>query len=165
MSDVNGAVPNPAADIAQQLRDLIDERQQALQAIEAQRQEIVVELRGYEKAIAALTGSGSTGPGRPRKSQAVKASARTGLSDERLSEIANAIRSYAADHDEFRQVDIRSISGLSEGLAKSSVMAQAFELLRQEPHNLIRFARKSGNNKYFRLTNAALAAHQRVADD
>lgn len=159
MSDVNGA--NPAANIAQQLRDLIEEHQQALAQIESERQQIVEELRGYEKAIVALTGSGNSGPGRPRKlkSRAAGASVPTGLSDERLSAIADAIRSYAADHEEFRQVDIRSMPGLPEGLAKSSVMAQAFELLRQEPHNLIRLARKAGNNKYFRLTNAALAAH------
>jgi hypothetical protein len=61
---------------------------------------------------------------------------------------------FCADHDEFRQVDIRTMSGAPTD--SSSKMATAFERLRQD--NVIRFARKDGNNKFYRLTSESQRA-------
>ena len=61
---------------------------------------------------------------------------------------------FAEDHEEFRQVDIRTLPGIDPTVAKSSMMALAFEALRQE--GVIRFARQDGNNKFFRLTRQAM---------
>ena len=109
-------------------------------------------LKKYERAIAILEGS-TPGPGRPAK--VVKSPVRArpaGIGPERLERTKEAILGYAADHEEFRQVDIRTITGFT-----SSNTATAFENLRQEPYNLIRFARQEGINKWYRLTREALS--------
>jgi hypothetical protein len=129
-------------------------------AIKALRDEITErkrELARYEKALALLEGSeNGSGP-------AAVASSRTGartrgtpkrriparVSEERVAIIEQAIRAFAADHDEFRQVDIR----MNSTIDKSSAMALAFEQLRQA--GTIRLSRKQGNHKFYRLTEAA----------
>jgi hypothetical protein len=77
------------------------------------------------------------------------------LGYDKLDEIRSATLAYASEHDEFSQVDIRATTGYG-----SSVMATAFERLRQE--GVIRFARKEGTRKWFRLTQDAI---NRQADD
>jgi len=74
-----------------------------------------------------------------------------GVSEERVELVERTIREYIAEHDtdEFRQVDIRAITGMT-----SSTTATSFERLRQR--GIIRFARQDGNNKWFRLTRQAM---------
>lgn len=171
MSDVltasvqNGSVPDlpHAAAIVQQLRDLIKERQARLAELDKERARMVAELdeqrarilgevKVYEQALKPLTGEARK---RNRKSQAPVT---TRVGPERLEELKEFIRTFSADHEEFRQVDIRAAMGTwSDGVEVSSgSTASAFETLRQEPHNFIRIARVSGNNKFFRLTREAL---------
>jgi hypothetical protein len=135
--------------------------------LRAELDEIEPHLARYEKSIKVLRGeplTGTKGQGKPRSrppgddADRVRPKA-SRLSPERLESIRDAILAYAEDHEEFRQVDIR---GTLEGKeANSSVMALAFETLRQE--NTIRFARQEGNAKWFRLTNAATQGATREA--
>ena len=60
---------------------------------------------------------------------------------------------FAADHEEFRQVDFRA-SGLEGANITSSISSTVFERLRQE--NVLRIARQDGNHKFYRLTREAL---------
>jgi hypothetical protein len=78
------------------------------------------------------------------------------VGEERLDRIREIVLEYAADHEEFRQVDIRTQPGLEGAMVTSSVMTTAFNRLRQE--NVIRLARQEGNSKWFRLTREALNA-------
>jgi hypothetical protein len=152
MSDENGTAPSPQAEpIIAQLRELVDNRQDALMQHDLVRDQIVAELRTYEKALAAL--QGATRKAKP-KGQARTAPSK--LSDERLAEIESIVREYATDHEEFRQVDIRSAHGTlpSGGTLSSGMSALAFEELRQR--NVLRVARVEGNSKFYRLTREAL---------
>lgn len=151
-ASVNGTEPAPfAAKIAGELRELIEERTQRLEAIDAERREVAEELKVYRAALAPLTGESPRKRKKPAASTGTPARG-TAIGPERLAAIEAAVRTFAADHDEFRQVDIRSMVGDKAG--NSSVMAAAFEQLRQA--NVIRFARKDGAQKFFRLTNTAL---------
>jgi hypothetical protein len=151
----NGTAPMPEAEaIIAQLRELVVTRQTALAEHDRLRSQIVNELRTYEKALQALQGE-------PRKAGRPKGQSRTApskLSDERLAEIERIVREFAADHEEFRQVDIRSAYGTlpSGGTMTSGMSAIAFEALRQR--NVIRVARQDGNSKFYRLTREALNA-------
>jgi|SRR5215469_5578024 len=108
------------------------------------------ELKRYEKALLVLSGEPIKGYSQATSRKVLREQRKTwGISEEKLDEVRQAIFSYAEDHDEFRQVDIRGVVDIRSGIA-----AIAFERLRQE--NTIRLARKSGNNKYFRLTREAL---------
>ena len=73
----------------------------------------------------------------------------SGLSDDRLDEIKRLIYAFAAEHDEFRQVDVRTLPTASAAVAKSSVMANGFRILCEQ--GVIRLSRQEGNNKWFRL--------------
>lgn len=154
MSDENGTAPLTEAEpIIAQLRDLVEVRQAALAEHDEKRAQIVNELRTYEKALQALYGE-------PRKTRP-KGQSRaipSKLSDERVNEIETIIREYAVDHEEFRQVDLRSAHGElpSGGTLTSGMSATAFEILRQR--NVIRVARQDGNSKFYRLTREALNA-------
>lgn len=113
--------------------------------------EIKADRRTFEQSLQRLRGEALRKPGRPRKaSSETRPSA---LGAERLAAIEQAIHEYveAQDQDEFRQIDIRST--VTGSLAKSSTMATGFEMLRQ--NGVIRLSRKAGNNKFFRLTEAA----------
>jgi hypothetical protein len=151
----NGTAPLPEAEpIIAQLRTLVETRQTALAEHDRQRAQIVNELRTYEKALQALQGE-------PRKAGRPKSLSRTApskMSDERIAEIEGVVREYAAGHEEFRQVDIRSAYGTlpSGGTFTSGMSALAFEELRQR--NVIRVARQDGNSKFYRLTREALNA-------
>jgi len=151
----------------QQVIEAIQRRVQSLSArreeLETELQTIAGEARRYEKALAALTSEPpqprGRRPGRQPTPGAVRQYA-SRVGDERLAEIKAVILDYAKDHDEFRQTDIRAISGHS-----SSIMTLAFEQLRQEPHNVIRFSRQvrkagPGGGKWFRLTPSALRSEE-----
>lgn len=78
---------------------------------------------------------------------------------ELIKRVRDAVLLFARDHDEFRQIDIRS---LPDANLKSSQTAVAFEQLRQD--GVLRFARKDGNNKYFRLTSEGLRLRDEASD-
>jgi hypothetical protein len=133
------------------------ERMVAVHAVErdklkARLAEIEPEIKSAEKALAALRGEPLGHPQGKRAYNKTKSSESksTGVSDERLALVTDAITSYtAAGHDEFRQVDIRGVVDVTSG-----VTALAFEALRQR--GAIRLARQDGNNKWYRLTREAL---------
>lgn len=151
-----------AADVAQQLEALIADRRQVLAEIDEQRDKIVVALRSYERALQALTDPDSitrrrraSKPAKTDQAQSKRTNA-TRMSPKRLQEVEAYVRDYAKDHDEFRQVDLRSAHGtFADGATFSSGQsALAFEKLRER--NIIRVSRIDGNSKYYRLTRQAL---------
>jgi hypothetical protein len=155
MSEDNGSIPLPqASEIALQLHALVTDRQNALAQHDLVRDKIVTELRTYEKALAALTGEPKK-PGRPKAKAATESTAKK-VGDERLAAIEQLVREYAEDHEEFRQVDLRSAYGTlpDGGSFTSGMSAIAFEELRQR--NVLRVARVDGNSKFYRLTREAL---------
>ncbi|HEY1437400.1 MAG TPA: hypothetical protein VGG82_07845 [Casimicrobiaceae bacterium] len=106
------------------------------------------ELARYERALALLEGE----PSAPANGSSAPAPARkrakpSKLGEERMAKVEAAIHEFAKDHDEFRQVDIRTVIDVTSGTT-----AMAFEQLRQA--GTIRLARKDGNNKWYRLTEA-----------
>jgi hypothetical protein len=132
------------------LRWAIQARQEQADVLRMQLDELNKEIRRYERALAPLVNEPSSLT-KSRAKPGPKPSPRTrGIGDERLAQIERTILDYARDHEEFRQVEIRS---LMPSLG-SGAMAIAFEQLRQD--GVIRFARKDGNSKVFRLTNQAV---------
>lgn len=134
------------------LREMIATRRTRAELLRAQLAEIEPELKRYERALALILDEPPPpGPGRGRPPGGGKATRDkpSGLSAERLARVEEAVRNYAAEHDEFRQVDIRTVIDVTSG-----VTALAFEDLRQK--GIIRLARAEGNNKWFRLTREAL---------
>ena len=165
--DENLPTPNghpPAADSfeAKLIHDLdgaIRERRDVVIAIEAEVEaararlaEANVVLKRYEDTRKRLVGEPLRNT-RPRTGEYAKEAKASKLSDERANALAAFIRQWAAtaEVDEFRQIDIRTADGAP--VRGSGDIAIAFEALRQR--GLIRFARKSGNNKYYRLTAKA----------
>lgn len=146
MTDENGAQAAPGtAQIIADLRVLIAERHRELAEVDRERERLLTEIRQYERALIPLTGE-------PRKTQRGSTTRiRPNLGDERYKTICDAVLAYAADHEEFRQVDVRGT--LAGQLARSGTVATAFERMRQD--NLIRFARRDGISKYYRLANNA----------
>jgi hypothetical protein len=151
--EANGSAPLSAREsIAAQLDALLVDTRHRRDAMQAQVAELTAEIKSYEQSARALRGEvgkpgrkpGSKPPGKPYGKS---------VGDERLAEIERAVRAFAADHEEFRQIDIRAQLDIG-----SSVAATAFETLRQ--NNVIRLARKQGNNKYFRLTTEALQGQE-----
>ena len=144
----NGLAPLDT-DVIVALRRRISERREALDDLQARASELTRELRRHEKALAILLDEPPTKKlGRPPGQKQVR-NKPSNIGPERLELIERTIREFTQDREEFRQVDIRGITDI-----KSSVMATAFEQLRQA--NVIRFARQDGNNKYYRLTREAL---------
>jgi hypothetical protein len=107
------------------------------------------ERRRFEKALAVLKNEAKPKPKMP-KSHTPEGRVR-GVSDVTAATILECIREITAEQDEFRQVDVRTRLNMSSGRT-----ALAFERLRQD--GLIRFARREGINKYYRLTEEALNA-------
>jgi hypothetical protein len=155
----NGSAPlvPHAAEIVQQLRSLIGERELRLAELDREREQIQVELKTYEQAIRPLTGEVRKRGRKPGAAQPVRAE-KSKVGPERMAELKEFILGYAADHTEFRQVDIRAAMGSWANGTKinSSSTASAFEALKQEPENFLRIARVEGNSKFYRLTNSAL---------
>jgi hypothetical protein len=136
------------AELIRMLTGEVKSRESRIEELRAEIDQLTPALKRYQKALALLTGEDAPAPGRPKGAR-VRAKP-SGVGDERLERVEAGIRDFAKDHDEFRQVDIRStVEGIS-----SSVAATAFETLRQR--NVIRLARKDGNNKFYRLTAEAL---------
>jgi hypothetical protein len=156
MSEDNGDAPVPpqVEHIAAQLRELVAASQTALAQHDLVRDQLVADVRNAEKALTALQG-GTGKAGRP-KAQGQSRPVPSKLSDERLSEIEAVVREYAEDHEEFRQVDVRSAYGKlpGGGTLTSGMSAMAFEELRQR--NVLRVARVEGNSKFYRLTREQL---------
>jgi hypothetical protein len=71
-----------------------------------------------------------------------------------MAALREIILRYAEDHDEFAQVDIRTLP--DSPVTHSGGIAHAFEALRQE--GFIRFARQDGLRKVYRLTRSAAQA-------
>ena len=134
--------------VVEVLRQRIAQRQARVDELHAELAEINPELKRYERALALLTGESLT-PGPKKGAKRREAASRVG--EERLGPIREAVFEYARDHEEFRQVDIRTHMG---GGVTSAVMAPAFEQLRQE--GMIRLARQEGISKWFRLTREAM---------
>jgi DNA-binding transcriptional ArsR family regulator len=155
-SGTNGAVPaSKREQIALQLEELIDESRERETVLRAELTEVSGEIKSYEQALTRLRGQSSTPSPKPRKRAATSADQTPGTSvgPERLAKLDAAVRQFARDHEEFRQIDFRS-SPLSEGMS-SSVSSTVFEVLRQK--NVLRLARRDGNHKYYRLTAEALS--------
>jgi hypothetical protein len=116
--------------------------------------EVNAELKAFEQALARLRGEPLRQPGQPDASGQAAPRVRgvgTRISTERLEEVKAAVLRFASEHDEFRQIDIRTMPG--SPVPSSGGAASAFEILRQA--GVIRLARRSGNQKFFRLTTEA----------
>ena len=143
------------------LRSEMEALQRERDHYQAKIDRIAPSLKRYEKAITILEGGKLGAGGRPAKDSDApsgpksKQKKTTGISEERLELLKEAITQWIEDHgaDEFRQVDIRGDTSLN---LTSGLTAIGFERLRQE--GFLRFARQSGNNKYFRLTRETLKA-------
>ena len=117
--------------------------------LRAELERITPELRRYDKAIAALRGESLT-PGKPKKKDGPpSAKYAQKVSPEAVDRIWEAVQKLTGEggQDEFTQVQARTITGDTSG-----VSSLAFEALRQD--GKIRFARRDGNQKVFRLTHA-----------
>lgn len=152
MNDENGT--DVDTQFLDELRARVAERRARVDALEAQLQALKPELRRYESALRLLSGEQvDTAIDKPRQSRSkgVKTQSGTSIGPERLEAIERAVREYARDHEEFRQVDVRAVYDMT-----SSVSATAFEILRQR--NVLRVARVDGNSKFYRLTREAIEA-------
>lgn len=118
--------------------------------------EITPQLSRYEKALKVMTGEPLTGVrGAPKGKRGPLGG--KAISDEALERIKEDIIRFAEDHEEFRQVDIRTMPDAH--ITDSGKLSTAFKVLREDDYNFLRLARKSGNNIYFRLTRAAIQEH------
>lgn len=137
-------------ELVEALRKRINHRRRRVTALEAEVAEHRTQLRRDERALSLLSGEvAQPGPKRTR-SQSPKPMK---IGPELLASVEAAVRLYAQDHEEFRQVDIRKMPNTPSD--KSSAIAVAFENLRQQ--NVVRFVRQDGNNKWYRLTDGAVA--------
>lgn len=141
------------SDVVDAVRRHIDVRRERAEELQSELAVVLPELKRYERALQLLLNE--TPPPKPvgRPPVLLGRSKSTRISREKVEEIKATILAYAADHEEFRQIDIRTILDTN-----SNRMSTAFDILRQE--NVIRFARRDGNNKYYRLTAEALNAQQ-----
>ena len=130
------------------LRKQIAARKVRVDELHAELAGIEPELKRYERALALLSGEAPTRKSKQATGGRTRAVA-SKVSTERLELVRAAVLEFCADHDEFRQVDIRN-AATDPALQKSSVMATAFEQLRQD--GVIRFARQEGIQKWYRLT-------------
>ena len=105
----NGQVqPGPVA----ALEDAVNTLQAQHVALSDQLATVSEQLRRHKRALSTLVDE--PGPKRQKpgpKSKPGRPSSR--LANETLAELEEAIRAYAVDHDEFRQVDIRNANGWS----------------------------------------------------
>jgi hypothetical protein len=149
----NGSAPLSAREsIAAQLDALLVDTRHRRDAMQAQVAELSAEIKSYEQSARALRGERPGPKPKPKSTTAAQTSG-TAVGPERLAHFEALIREFAADHEEFRQVDFRSSP--SGGGMTSSVSSTVFELLRQ--NNVLRLARTDGNQKFYRLTREALS--------
>jgi hypothetical protein len=158
--NTNGHAVGPSDDaVVAPLKARVDELHARRDALVAQREELTSQIdevtheaKRYEKAMAVINGEPLRKRSEPigEPTQGAKRKGGTRISDERLAVIEGVIRRLAAESDDFTQVAVRTQTGDGSG-----PMAIAFEILRQR--NVIRFVRRDGNTKVFRLTREALA--------
>jgi hypothetical protein len=150
----NGVAPASARErIAAELEQEIAALLQRERALELELAEVKTDRKSFEQSLMRLRGEPLIKhPGRRSRSELVRP-VQSKVGDEAIAQITATIHEFLerSDSDEFRQVDIRGM--LNGRLANSSRMATAFEQLRQD--GVIRFARKEGIQKFFRLTEAA----------
>jgi hypothetical protein len=151
----NGTVPMTARDkIAHDLEAEIARIDEERDELSVRLATLNEEAKTFKQSLQRLRGeplikhSGGRMPGSKTK-PSTRAGRPTAVGDERLAEIRAAVLAWARDHDEFRQVDLRTMTGHT-----SSTMATAFETLRQD--GMIRLARKEGVAKVFRLTTEGM---------
>lgn len=155
----NGHVDEPfEAKLLADLDGAIREKRDAVIALESERAKLDERLavaraaaKRYEDTRKRLLGEPLTAAGRkrgPRPSGERVRSTPSKTSPEKMAQLREVILSYAADHEEFAQVDIRTLP--DSPVTHSGGIAHAFEALRQE--GFIRFARQDGLKKIYRLT-------------
>lgn len=153
----NGTIPDEQdLEVAEALQARIASLTEEKERLEAELEQITPRLRRYERALTMLTAAEEPPrPGRKPKSEGQRVRATPSkVGPEMLAEIQAFVLDYARDHEEFRQVDIRTAEGTP--VKDSGKLSSAFEQLRQS--NVIRFARQQGNAKYFRLTRETIGA-------
>ena len=163
----NGHVAEPfEAKLLADLEGAITEKREAVTALEVERAAAVgridaqlatqrAALKRYEDTRKRLVGEPlrvNRKPGRPRNEDRVRV-VPSKVSPEKMSDIEAFVRAWAEDHEEFRQIDIRSAPG--SPVTDSGKSSAAFEQMRQA--NVLRLARVDGNNKFYRLTRSAVA--------
>ena len=143
----NGSAP-PMTQVTDVLRDAIAQRAARVDQLAEELAHVKHELTSYQKALQLIDGTPRAKPG-PKKS-----APSTKIGPERLAEVKSAVLEYVqANGDvEFRQIDIREHMGHTINSGVSSI---AFVQLRDA--DVIRVARKSGVNQYYRVTRQALA--------
>jgi hypothetical protein len=148
---MNGTAP-AMTQVTDVLRDAIAVRSARYEELAAELAQVKRELANYQKALELIDGTPRVKPG-PK----AKAAAGTKIGPERLAVIEDSIRDYVNQHGdvEFRQMDIREHMGNGGNGITSGVSSFAFKSLRD--NDVIRLARKDGNNLYYRLTRKALA--------
>ena len=136
------------------VRRAVASRRERIRTLQLQVEKLTPELRRYERALSYLTGEPVNYKpkkiGSKMEAMKAKAPAGTKLGDGRYEQMSGWVLDFAREHEEFRQIDIRALHGMSSGAS-----SQLFEMMRQR--NVVRVARKSGNNKYYRLTSEGLA--------
>jgi hypothetical protein len=144
--DLDGAI--------RERRDQANAAEAEVEAAKAKLAEVNAVLRRYEDTRRRLLGEPKPESvkrrGRAREGEHLT---RKMVAAERMAEIEAFVLAYAADHEEFRQIDIRTAP--HSPITNSGAATQAFEQLRQD--GILRLARKDGNNKWFRLTAAGMA--------
>jgi hypothetical protein len=152
----NGVAPLGDDAMVEALRDRVAQHQTRANQLRKEMDDELSYVRRYEKALTALTGEvpvkPGPKPGRPRTSTSAGRPGGTRIGPEKLATLRKAVLRFAADHEEFRQIDFRS-DPLGEGVSSGQSSA-LFDVLRQE--NVLRMARVNGNEKFYRLTREAL---------
>ena len=148
----NGSSP-PMTQVVDVLRDAVAAHAARADQLTEELGAVKRELSNYRKALELIDGTHGAQrakPGPKPKSQQTG----TKIGPERLATIERAVRAYVDEHGdvEFRQLDIREYM---DNTITSGVSSFAFKELRDA--NVLRVARKDGNNQYYRLTRQALA--------
>lgn len=158
-SNGSGPAAIQDAEIIDAVTRRIRQRRERLIEIETEAAEHRAQLKRDERVISLLRGEdkpkAKPGP-KPGGIGAGAAINGTKVGVDLLAQIEAAIRRYAEDHEEFRQVDIRKMPDTPT--KSSGALATAFEKLRQD--NVIRFVRQEGIAKVFRMTREAVTAEQ-----
>lgn len=158
----NGHVSDPfEAKLLADLDGAIREKRDAVIGLESERAKLDERLavaraaaKRYEDTRRRLVGEplrvAGRGAGRPKGP--AKRAVPSKVAPDTMAEIEAFVRAWAEDHEEFRQIDIRSAPG--SPVTDSGKSSAAFEQMRQA--NVLRLARVDGNNKFYRLTRSAV---------
>ena len=149
-TSTNGATA-PMTQVTDVLRDAIATRAARRDQLAEELAQVKHELANYEKALTLIDGTPRVKSAKPKPA----GTSTTKIGPGRLAEVKRAVLDYAQANGgdvEFRQIDIREQMG---NTITSGLSSLAFAQLREG--NVIRVARKDGNNQYYRLTRHALA--------